>query len=159
MNLRGDGTKGNKKYITLQQAAQIYGCTSRHMSLMARQGKLKATKIGRNWVTTQTWLNEYTANFKPVVSQENNNNNGKYISLKEAAKAYGCTSRHLNLMARQGKLKATKIGRNWVTTFKWLKEYSKEVSKLEKTPSIKFAPDLRKTIAASLILLLLISGL
>lgn len=47
----------------------------------------------------------------------------KYISLREAAWLYGCTQRHMNLMARKEKLRAIKIGRNWFTTLKWLKEY------------------------------------
>lgn len=51
--------KKNKKYISLQEAAWIYGCTQKHMNLMARQGKLKAIKMGRNWFTTFKWLNEY----------------------------------------------------------------------------------------------------
>ena len=50
------------------------------------------------------------------------NHKKEYISLSGAAKTYGCTPEHLNLMARQGKLKAIKVGRNWVTTFSWLKE-------------------------------------
>jgi len=117
--------KNNRKknqenqFITLREAAEIYGCTQKHMNLMARQGKLKAEKMGRNWLTKKDWLDEYKNNFKPEPK-----NSEKYISLGEAAKAYGCTQRHLNLMARQGKLKATKMGRNWVTTFKWLEDYT-----------------------------------
>jgi excisionase family DNA binding protein len=38
------------------------------------------------------------------------------ISLAEAAKRYGLTSDYLRQLAIKGRLKARKIGRNWVTT-------------------------------------------
>ena len=47
----------------------------------------------------------------------------EYISLKEAAKYCSYSQDYLKLRARQGKLKAVKIGRNWVTTKDWLQDY------------------------------------
>src|SRR3989344_9110681 len=47
----------------------------------------------------------------------------EYISLAEAAKLCPYSKEYLGLRARQGKLKAIKIGRNWVTTKSWLKQY------------------------------------
>ena len=38
------------------------------------------------------------------------------ISLTEAAKRYGLTSTYLRQLAIKGRLKARKIGRNWITT-------------------------------------------
>jgi len=32
----------------------------KHLALMARRKKLKSIKLGRNWVTTIEWLEEYT---------------------------------------------------------------------------------------------------
>lgn len=52
----------------------------------------------------------------------------KYISLSEAAKQCAYSQEYLSLRARQGKLKSKKIGRNWVTTVEWLKDY---ISKME----------------------------
>ena len=52
--------KNLDKYITLQQAARIYGCTQKHMALMARRGRLKAIKINGDWKTTFKWLKEYS---------------------------------------------------------------------------------------------------
>jgi hypothetical protein len=46
-----------------------------------------------------------------------------YISLKEAAKYCLYSSDYLKLRARQGKLKAVKMGRNWFTTKEWLETY------------------------------------
>ncbi|MCX6760284.1 MAG: hypothetical protein NTW46_02995, partial [Candidatus Nealsonbacteria bacterium] len=37
-----------------------------------------------------------------------------------------------NLRIRQGKLKAVKLGRNWMTTKEWLDEYLKKIEKYEK---------------------------
>lgn len=53
----------------------------------------------------------------------NNNEDNQYISLKEASKLSDYSRDYLSLRARQGKLKAVKIGRNWVTTKEWFDEY------------------------------------
>ena len=50
-------------------------------------------------------------------------NKNNYISLREAAKYCSYSQDYLKLRARQGKFKAVKIGRNWVTTREWLSEY------------------------------------
>jgi hypothetical protein len=50
-----------------------------------------------------------------------------YISLTEASAASGYSQEYLSLRARQGKLMAVKIGRNWVTTRDWLDCYLKQV--------------------------------
>ena len=96
----------------------------------------------------------------------NNRKEEKYISLLEAARIYGCTQKHMALMAREKKLRAIKLGRNWLTTIDWLKEYNKAVEENNKKRQIKkapikrviFTPQLksvfRKAIAASLISLL-----
>ncbi len=51
-----------------------------------------------------------------------------YISLKQIAKDSPYSAEYLGLRARQGKLKAVKIGRDWVTTQEWLGEYLNQVS-------------------------------
>lgn len=48
----------------------------------------------------------------------------QYISLKEATKYCHYSQDYLKLRARQGKLKAVKIGRNWVTAPEWVRAYS-----------------------------------
>ena len=45
------------------------------------------------------------------------------ISLEKAAKLSGLTPGHLRLRIRQGEIWGTKIGRNWVTTEKAVREY------------------------------------
>lgn len=46
-----------------------------------------------------------------------------YISLLEATKHCKYSQPYLNLRIRQGKLRAVKFGRNWMTTKEWLEEY------------------------------------
>jgi hypothetical protein len=46
-------------YVALSHAAHIAGCTPEHLNLMVRRGKLKAEKLGRNWYTKESWLEEY----------------------------------------------------------------------------------------------------
>lgn len=46
-------------YISLSDAAKTAGCTPEHLNLMVRKKNLQAVKLGRNWFTTQEWLNTY----------------------------------------------------------------------------------------------------
>lgn len=46
-------------FITLSEAAKISGYTPEHLNLLCRKGVLRAKKFGRNWETTQGWLNEF----------------------------------------------------------------------------------------------------
>lgn len=52
-------TTNTPNYISLTEAANRCEYSQEYLSLRARQGKLKAVKQGRNWVTTQGWLVEY----------------------------------------------------------------------------------------------------
>ena len=56
-------------YISLQKAAKYCPYSQEYLSLRARQGKLKAVKLGRNWLTKKEWLEEYLA----IVEEYNNN--------------------------------------------------------------------------------------
>ncbi|GEM_PF-1761254 len=47
------------EYISLQEASNLCPYSQEYLSLRARQGKLKAVKLGRNWVSTKNWLHEY----------------------------------------------------------------------------------------------------
>ncbi|MFH1657333.1 MAG: hypothetical protein ABH919_02600 [bacterium] len=60
------------------------------------------------------------------------NNQEEYISLTEATKQCSYSQEYLSLRARSGKLKAKKIGRNWVTKKEWLAEYVQGVEEYNK---------------------------
>jgi hypothetical protein len=65
-----------KEYISLREAINHCSYSQEYLSLRARQGKLKAIKFGRNWVTRKDWLDDY---LKKV---EEYNNNYKVESQK-----------------------------------------------------------------------------
>ncbi len=47
-------------FISLRDAALTCGHSQEYLNLLACKGYLKAVKIGRNWVTTQEWLQNYS---------------------------------------------------------------------------------------------------
>jgi hypothetical protein len=49
----------NEELISLSEAAAICGLHPKHLGLLARQGKLSARKIARNWVTTRAAVEDY----------------------------------------------------------------------------------------------------
>ena len=79
--------------------------------------------------------------------------NSKYISLDEASKFCPYSQEYLSLLARKGKLKCKKIGRNWFTTRENLDEYLKKQSVLISLPKSvisSFNPSVHATLASSL---------
>ncbi len=52
-------TSKQPNYISLNQAAQLTSYSSNYLRLRVGQNKLQAVKIGRDWFTTQEWLNDY----------------------------------------------------------------------------------------------------
>ena len=105
----------NQKIISLQDASVYSGYSQKYLNLRARQGKLKAFKAGRNWMTSKEWVDEFLGR-TPITET-------KFISLPEASSYSGFSQQYLNLRARQGKLHAFKTGRNWVTTKAWIDEF------------------------------------
>ncbi len=61
----------------------------------------------------------------------------RYISLHEATKYCHYSQEYLSLRVRQGKLKAIKSGRNWVTKKEWVEEYVKKVGDYNNNLKIK----------------------
>jgi len=61
--------------------------------------------------------------------------NEDLIPLSEAAATCGLHPKHLGLLAREGKLTARKIGRNWVTTKSAVEEYMRDSVKRSKDPT------------------------
>ncbi len=48
-----------QELISLTEAAERYGLTSTYLRQLAIKGRLKARKIGRNWVTTPADVENY----------------------------------------------------------------------------------------------------
>ena len=49
----------NQNYISLAQAAKMCSYSEHYLRLRARQGKLKSIKLGKKWMTTRAWLDDY----------------------------------------------------------------------------------------------------
>jgi excisionase family DNA binding protein len=93
-----------------------------------------------------------------------------YISLKEATQYCNYSQEYLSLRARQGKLKAVKLGRNWLTKKEWLENYLRRVEMYKNRrvasppenlpigefPIIQSAPKFRFNFIFSLIFVLLV---
>lgn len=62
-----------------------------------------------------------------------------YISLFEAAKLCSYSEPYLRLRARAGKLKSIKLGKKWMTTALWLKEYEDRVAEWRQATEAKKA--------------------
>lgn len=58
----------------------------------------------------------------------------RLISLEQAAAQSGLSSAHLRRLAEKGRLRAQKIGRNWVTTAEAVTEYVSDPEKRSKDP-------------------------
>lgn len=50
------------QFISLAEAAKITNYSQDYISLLCRQGKLRAEKLGRNWVTKKEWVYSYIDN-------------------------------------------------------------------------------------------------
>ena len=51
-----------ERLISLTEAAALSGLSAAHLRRLAEKGKLRASKIGRNWVTTTAAIAEYIKN-------------------------------------------------------------------------------------------------
>lgn len=45
--------------LTLSEAAERCGLSAETLKIQARAGRLRAQKVGRNWITTESWLRSY----------------------------------------------------------------------------------------------------
>ena len=121
-----ESTEQKNKYISLAEASEQTLYSQEYLSLRARQGKLRAIKMGRDWVTTKEWADEYAVQAQSLFLTKEKKLK-EYVSLQKAASYTKYSQEYLSLRVRQGKLKAKKMGRNWVTTKEWLDEYAAKV--------------------------------
>ena len=83
-----------KKYISLEEAKKYCKYSQEYLGLRARQGKLKAVKFGRNWLTTKEWLEEYLKHIEDYRNNINsktqcNENVSRYIIPGLSAPRFG----------------------------------------------------------------------
>ncbi len=58
----------------------------------------------------------------------------RLLSLKEAAARSGLSTGFLRRLCRTGGIRATKVGRDWVTTWRAVAEYLEDPEKRSKNP-------------------------
>jgi hypothetical protein len=51
----------DKNYISLFEASKLCSYSEPYLRLRARAGKLKSIKLGKKWMTTSAWLDDYAA--------------------------------------------------------------------------------------------------
>lgn len=51
----------DNNYISLIEASKLCSYSEPYLRLRARQGKLKSIKLGKKWMTTAAWLDDYAA--------------------------------------------------------------------------------------------------
>jgi excisionase family DNA binding protein len=51
-----------KPLLSMPEAAKFSGLSASHLRLLARTGRLEATKLGRDWFTTETAVRAYLSN-------------------------------------------------------------------------------------------------
>ncbi|MFA5991743.1 MAG: helix-turn-helix domain-containing protein, partial [Candidatus Doudnabacteria bacterium] len=59
----------NEDFLSLSEAGKITGYHQDYLGFLCRTGKLKGFKIGRNWVTTNSALEEFLKNYKNGISE------------------------------------------------------------------------------------------
>lgn len=55
-----------REFIPLKKAAHIFGYSRNYLSSLANEGKLKAIKIGGEWMTTENWMRFYIKKKNPL---------------------------------------------------------------------------------------------
>src|SRR5262249_15953111 len=56
------GPLEDERFISLTEAAALSGLSGAQLRLLAKKGRLRAFRIGKNWVTTPEAVAEYMAN-------------------------------------------------------------------------------------------------
>jgi len=64
LKIHKKSTASEEKYIPLSEAAKYTPYSAEYLSLRARQGKLRAIKIGKIWVTKREWIEEYLRKYQ-----------------------------------------------------------------------------------------------
>lgn len=60
---RRAGRPDSQQYLSLREAAQLYGYTRDHLGLMIRRGKLQGVRLGNYYATMAAWMDEYIRNY------------------------------------------------------------------------------------------------
>ena len=73
--------KEKVKLISLREASQNCEYSQEYLSLRARQGKLKAVKKNKKWMTTKEWLSEYIGKAEDYKRKMEEKKEQNYLSI------------------------------------------------------------------------------
>ncbi len=69
--------RNKANYLTSTEAATLLGFSADHIRNLINQGKLKAEKIGRNWIIDKKNLSKVSRQRFPRKKEPNNERSGK----------------------------------------------------------------------------------
>jgi hypothetical protein len=162
-----------EKYISLKEAAKIFGYSCDYLSYLIRKGKIKGKRISSkpSLQTTREAILEYKEKREGGDGTLKDKYSGidlnQWISLEEATRISGYHPDYIGWLIRKGKIKGRKIysDYSWLTTKESIKKYQRELEKskpkfvrihhlLSKTFSISW-----RSLYAAFIIFILISEL
>jgi hypothetical protein len=118
----------NQKYLSLKEAAKIFGYSPDYIGCLIRKGKIKGKKVYSNisWQIDKQTIIEYCRERKREVKNLDIRDN-KYFSLKEAAKISGYAPDYIGYLIRKGKIKGKKISNqiSWLVSREEIERYQK----------------------------------
>ncbi len=135
--IEDDTQVGQKKIVSITEAARINNVTRQAIYVAIKQKKLKATKDSTRWTINLDDLEEYRKNkysrTKSIYDGELlfDNNKG-YFSVNQVARILGVPAQKVYYATRVGHLKAHRKGAAWVIYVEDIKLYKD--SYLEKKP-------------------------
>ena len=116
----------DKKLLPLRSIAKEGPYSLSYLSNLVQRKKLKAKKIGRNYFSSKQWFSEYLEKHGRVEMEEpvkNEETDKKLQPLRALAKEGPYSLSYLSNLVQRKKLKAKKIGRNYLSSKEWLNEY------------------------------------
>lgn len=118
----------NQKYLSLKEAAKIFGYSPDYIGYLIRTGKIKGKKVYSNisWQIDKPTIIEYCRERKRDIKNLDIRDN-KYFSLKEAAKISGYAPDYIGYLIRKGKIRGKKISNqiSWLVSRGEIKGYQK----------------------------------
>lgn len=130
--------RGNKKVVSITEAARLNNVTRQAIYVAIKQKKLKATKDSTRWTIDLADLEEYRKSkycrSKSVFQGELLFDNKKgYYSVNQTAKMLNVPAQKIYYATRVGLLKAIRKGAAWVISIEDIKGYRENY--LEKKPN------------------------
>lgn len=104
----------DRKYLTLSEASRYCEYSPEYLGVLIRRGRLQAERRGHQWVVALDDIERYRKSQpSPLVLQTGD---VEFVSLADASLGTPYSQEYLSLLARNGRISAKKIGRNWFTT-------------------------------------------